>query len=125
MPTTRNVEPDPRPFGDPQPPKPEINPVPTGDPKPAIPSPEPTGDPKPATPGQEPKSESSRKTSTLHALYALYASKKVDDLSRHEARHDEPLTRKPNAREKPLDWVKPVGNRPPPGVKSTMADLRA
>ena len=108
MPTTRNVEPEPKPLGDPQPPKPEINPVPTGDPKPA--------------PGQEPKSEGSRK---LHALYALYASKKVDDLSRHEARHDEPLTRKPNAREKPLDWVKPVGNQPPPGVKSTSADLRA
>jgi hypothetical protein len=114
-PTPRNVEPEPKPLGDPQPPKPEINPVPTGDPKPAI-------------PGQEPKSESSQQTSPLHALYALYASKKVDDLSRHEARHDEPLTRKPqtpNAREKPLDWIKPVGNRPPPGVKATAAELRA
>jgi hypothetical protein len=117
MPTTRNVAPDPKPMGDPpigdpQPPKPEINPVPTGD-------------PKPPTPGEEPKSERSRQTSALFELYALYASKKVDDLSRHEARHDEPLTRKPNAREKPLDWVKPVGNHPPPGVKSTAADLRA
>ncbi len=112
MPTTRNVEPDPKPIGDPQPPKPEINPVPTGD-------------PKPANPGEEPKSESNRKASPLYALYALHASKKVDDLSRHEARHDEPLTRKPNAREKPLDWVKPTGNRPPPGVKSTQAALRA
>ncbi len=110
MPTTKNVDPEPKPLGDPQPPKPEINPVPAGDP------------PAPM-PGQEPRSEAIRR---LSPLFAFYASKKVDDRSHHEARHDEPLTRKPNAREKPLDGVKkPTGNRPPPGVKSTMAGLRA
>jgi hypothetical protein len=117
MPTTWTAEPapkpqaDPKPLGDPQPPKPEINPVPAGDPPAPI-------------PGQEPRSKASRQISPL---FALYASKKVDDLSRHEARHDEPLTRKPltpNAREKPLDRVKPTGN-PPPGVKSTKAEFRA
>jgi len=111
MPTTRNVEPDPKPIGDPQPPKPEVNPVPTGD-------------PRPATPGEEPRSRSGRQATALDALYARYASKKVDDLSRHEARHDEPLTRKPNAREKPLDWVKPTGNRSPSGAQPTPPDLR-
>jgi len=105
MPTTRNVEPDPKPLGDPQPPKPEINPMPTGD-------------PKPAAPGTEPRSQGGRQSSTI------YASRKVDDLSRHEARHDEPLTRKPNAREKPLDWVKPGGHRQSHDVKPMPENLR-
>ena len=108
MPTTRHAGPDPRPLGDPQPPKPESNPVPTGD-------------PKPAAPDQEPRSEGNRK---LSPLFAFYAARKVDDLTRHEARHDEPLTRKPNAREKPLNWVKPASNQPPPVGKSTAAELR-
>jgi hypothetical protein len=105
MPTTRNVEPDPKPLGDPQPPKPEINPVPTGDPKPAV-------------PGPEPRSQGGRQSSTI------LASRKVDDLSRHEARHDEPLTRKPNAREKPLGWVKPTGHGQPHDVKPMPENLR-
>jgi hypothetical protein len=100
MPTTRNVEPDPKPVGDPQPPKPEVNPVPTGD-------------PKPVTPGSEPRSGGRPWTTTI------WASRKVDDLSRHEARHDEPLTRKPNAREKPQGWVKPVGHGQPQDVQPT------
>jgi hypothetical protein len=42
------------------------------------------------------------------------ASKKVDDISRHESKHDmapkhEP---KPNAREKTQEWTKPGGSKP-------------
>lgn len=109
MPTTKptpgTAGPDPRPLGDPQPPKPEVNPVPTGDPKPAPPS-------------QEPRSEGGRGAATPQA------SRRSGDLSQHEARPDERLTRKPNAREKPLDWVKPCGHRQPRDVQPMPEHLR-
>ena len=44
----------------------------------------------------------------------MSASKKVDDLSRHESKHDMDPKHDPklNAREKPQGWVKPGGAKP-------------
>lgn len=98
MPTTKPREPDPRPVGDPQPGQSE-------------PNPQPTGDPKREEPGPDAKD---RPTSTS---WEVVASKKVDDLSKHESNHDTDPKHDPkrNSREKTPDETKHEARQPPGG----------
>lgn len=92
MPTTKHPEPDPRPFGDPQPGQSEPNPPPAGDPERDRPGPDATS-------------------------WEVVASKKVDDLSKHESKHDMDPKHDPkrNAREKTPDGTKHEARQPPGG----------
>ena len=74
--------------------------------------PKPTQNPEPAHPGLE------RMIGDVPKPRETTASKKVDDISRHESKHDmapkhEP---KPNAREKAQEWPKPGGTKPQGGT---------
>jgi hypothetical protein len=106
MPNPRHPDHDPRPFGDPKPGQPE-------------PTPGPIGDPERDKPGPDPRSNVSP------AGWVISASKKVDDLSRHESRHDSDPKHDPkrNARDKPLDGTKPDAHQPPFG-KPQDGDVR-
>jgi hypothetical protein len=57
--------------------------------------------------------------------WEITASKKVDDLSRHESRHDSDPKPDPkrNAREKAPGWTKP-GEHPPQGETPRDGDAR-
>lgn len=107
-------------------PKPNQSPKPIGDPPPAKPDrePVPAGDPQPDKPGPDPKSN------VAPTAWEISASKKVDDLSRHESKHDldpkhDPKNLpKPNAREKTSDGIRhdvpqPQGGNPAPGAART------
>lgn len=102
MPTSHNHGPEPIPLGDPQPGQSE-------------PNPEPVGDPQPGKPGPE---SNHRAHSTS---WEISASKKVDDLSRHESKHDQDPKHapkslpKPNAREKTPDGNRHDAPRAPGG----------
>lgn len=79
-------------------------------PTPEIPqlNPPPTQNPQPTNPGLE------RKIGDVPNFRETTASKKVDDLSRHESRHDTDPKHDPklNAREKAHDGVKPGEGKP-------------
>ena len=98
MPTTKHPEPDPRPFGDPQPGQSEPNPQPIGDPERDRPGP-----------------DSAYKVDSTSR--EVLASKKVDDISKHESKHDTDPKRDPkrNPREKAPDGTKPEAHQPPGG----------
>ena len=71
-------------------------------------NPEPMKDPRPANPGQE------RKIGDVPNFREMTASKKVDDLSRHESKHDTDPKHDPklNAREKTHEGLQPGGSKP-------------
>ena len=73
--------------------------------------PKPTQNPEPAHPGLE------RKIGDVPNFRETTASKKVDDISRHESKHD--MTPKheprPNPREKTRNWTKPGESKPQGG----------
>ena len=68
---------------------------------------------QPGFPGLE------RKIAHVPNFREMSASKKVDDLSRHESKHDTDPKHDPkqNAREKGHEGVKPQGEKPPPGTE--------
>ena len=90
MPTIKHPEHDPRPIGDPQPGQSEPTPGPIGDPE-----------------RDKPGPDSDRRVNSTS--WEISASKKVDDLSRHESKHDTDPKHDPkrNAREKTPDGTKP------------------
>lgn len=96
MPTTKPRERDPRPVGDPQPGQSEPNPQPIGDPKQEEPGPD-------------------AKDGLASTSWEVVASKKVDDLSKHESKHDTDPKHDPkhNAREKTLDGTEHETRQPP------------
>jgi len=106
MPTPKHPEHDPRPFGDPQPGQPDEIPQPTGDPRPDREGPDSNG----------------RLNSSD---WAITASKKVDDISKHESWHDSDPKHDPkhNAREKTPDGTKP-DTRQPQGEKPLDGNVR-
>jgi hypothetical protein len=67
---------------------------------------------QPGFPGLE------RKVGYVPNFREISASKKVDDLSRHESKHDTDPKHDPkhNAREKVQEGVKPQGDKPLPGT---------
>ena len=71
-------------------------------------NPEPIQNPKPGYPGLE------RKIGDVPNSRETTASKKVDDLSRHESKHDTDPKHDPklNVREKTHEGVKPGGSKP-------------
>ena len=102
--------PKPEPLGDPQPGQPEWHPEPTGDPRPELPPPDSRGD---ITPGPGP----------------ISASKKVDDISKHQSKHDTDPKHDPKSVGKPSPKDKaPGGIRPevhqPSGGKSRHGETR-
>ena len=98
MPTIKHPERDPRPFGDPQPGQSEPNPQPIGDPKRDKPGPDSNDRVNPAS-------------------REVLASKKVDDISKHESKHDTDPKHDPkrNAREKAPDETKHDAHQPKSG----------
>ena len=102
MPTTKPRERDPRPVGDPQPGQSEPNPQPIGDPK-----------------QEEPGPDANNRGSA--SSWELVASKKVDDLSKHESKHDTDPKHDPkhdpkrNAREKTPDGTEHEARQPSDG----------
>jgi len=71
-------------------------------------NPDSTPNPQPANPGLE------RKIGDVPNFREMTASKKVDDLSRHESKHDTDPKHDPklNAREKTHEELQPGGSKP-------------